>query len=157
MRKMRNRASPGLATPPGPHYIAEAVVERPRNAVMTPEHLTSRRPVRLAVFAVLIAVSVAAVLMASPTRAATPAATDARSLQAQALAATCAACHGTGGHAVDAAAVPGLAGLPAGYLAEQMRSFKSGTRPATVMHQIAKGYTDGQIDQLAAWFAAQPK
>jgi len=82
---------------------------------------------------------------------------DSHALQAQALAATCAACHGTGGHAVDAAAVPGLAGLPAGYLGEQMRAFKAGTRPATVMHQIAKGYTDAQIERLAAWFAAQPK
>ena len=29
-----------------------------------------------------------------------------------------------------------------------------GTRPATVMHHIAKGYNDQQIESLAAWFAA---
>lgn len=78
-------------------------------------------------------------------------------LQTRSLAAGCASCHGTGGRAVDGAAVPGLAGLPGAYLAEQMKAFKSGARAATVMHQIAKGYSDAQIDQLAAYFAAQAK
>lgn len=82
---------------------------------------------------------------------------DAKALNAQALAATCAACHGTQGRAVDAAAVPALAGMPAAYLAEQMRAFKSGARQATVMPQLAKGYSDVQIEQLAAFFAAQKK
>jgi cytochrome c553 len=36
-----------------------------------------------------------------------------------------------------------------------MKAFKDGTRPATVMHQLAKGYTDQQIEQLAAYFAAK--
>ncbi len=82
---------------------------------------------------------------------------DARALHSQALAATCATCHGTQGRAVEGAVVPGLAGLPAPYLAEQMRAFKSGARAATVMHQLAKGYSDAQIDQLAAFFAAQQR
>ena len=71
------------------------------------------------------------------------------------LAATCANCHGTAGRSVDGASVPGLAGLPAAYTVEQMKAFKSGARPATVMHQIAKGYSDVQIEQIAAWYAAQ--
>jgi len=33
--------------------------------------------------------------------------------------------------------------------------FKTGKRPATIMHQLAKGYTDEQIDALAAYFSAQ--
>jgi cytochrome c553 len=37
-----------------------------------------------------------------------------------------------------------------------MAAYKSGALAATVMHQIAKGYTDEQIRQLAAYFAAQP-
>jgi cytochrome subunit of sulfide dehydrogenase len=61
------------------------------------------------------------------------------------------------GKSVEGASVPGLAGLPASYIADQMKAFKAGTRPATVMHQLAKGYSDAQIDQLAAYFAAQPK
>ncbi len=82
---------------------------------------------------------------------------DAAALRQQALAATCANCHGTQGRAVDGAAVPGLAGMPAVYLVEQMKAFKAGTRPATVMHQLAKGYSDAQIEQIAAYFAAQKK
>jgi cytochrome subunit of sulfide dehydrogenase len=82
---------------------------------------------------------------------------DAQALYLKSLAATCANCHGTNGRAVDSSAVPGLAGLPAGYIVEQMKAFKSGARQATVMHQLAKGYSDQQIEQIAAYFAAQPK
>ena len=82
---------------------------------------------------------------------------DAPTLRTRSLAATCAQCHGTDGHAIDAAALPGLAGLPASYLTDQMTAFKSGARTATVMHQIARGYSDAQIEQLARYFAAQPK
>jgi cytochrome subunit of sulfide dehydrogenase len=85
------------------------------------------------------------------------AAQDSAALRQQALAATCANCHGTQGRAVDGAAVPGLAGMPAAYLVEQLKAFKAGTRPATVMHQLAKGYSDAQVDQIAAYFAAQKK
>ena len=84
-------------------------------------------------------------------------ASDARALHQAALAATCANCHGTQGRAVDGAAVPGLAGMPAAYLAEQLRAFKGGARPATVMHQIAKGYSDSQIEAIAAYYAAQKR
>jgi cytochrome subunit of sulfide dehydrogenase len=89
--------------------------------------------------------------------AAPAAAQDAAALRIKALAATCANCHGTLGRAVEGAAVPGLAGMPASYLIEQLKAFKAGTRPATVMHQLAKGYNDAQIDQIAAYFAAQKK
>ena len=82
---------------------------------------------------------------------------DAQSLRVSSLAATCASCHGTGGHAVDDAAVPGLAGMPASYTVDQLKAFKSGARPATVMHQITKGYSDAQIELIAAYFAAQKK
>lgn len=80
---------------------------------------------------------------------------DSTALRTSALAATCASCHGTAGRAVNGASVPGLAGLPASYVVEQMKAFKVGTRPATVMHQLAKGYSDAQIDQIAAYFAVQ--
>ena len=85
------------------------------------------------------------------------AAQDVATLRAHALAATCANCHGTVGRAVEGSAVPGLAGMPAAYMVEQVKAFKAGTRPATVMHQLAKGYSDAQIEQMAAYFAAQKK
>jgi cytochrome c553 len=72
------------------------------------------------------------------------------------LAASCAICHGTDGRAVTRDIVP-LAGLPREHIVGQMRAFRDGQRPATVMHQIAKGYSDAQIDALATWFAAQKR
>lgn len=73
------------------------------------------------------------------------------------LAATCANCHGTAGQAVAGSANVSLAGLDKDYLVTQMKAFKSGARPATVMHQLAKGYSDAQIDSMAAYFAALKK
>lgn len=69
------------------------------------------------------------------------------------LAATCANCHGTNGNSVGE--VDSLAGKPKDELIRKMQDFKSGARPATVMHQLAKGYTDDQIQAIAVWFAAQ--
>jgi cytochrome subunit of sulfide dehydrogenase len=72
----------------------------------------------------------------------------------RALAATCANCHVASGRS-ESQQVPTLAGLPKERIASQMKAFKDGTRPATVMHQLAKGYSDRQIEALAAYFAAQ--
>ena len=76
-------------------------------------------------------------------------------LRTRGLAAQCAQCHGTDGRALPGAEVPGLAGLPANYLTEQMKAFRSGSRTSSVMQQLAKGFNDVQIDQLARYFAAQ--
>ena len=70
------------------------------------------------------------------------------------LAATCTACHGTA--AVSGSALPPLTGQSQEALLASLRAFKAGTRPATIMTQLAKGYTDEQLAQIAAWFAAQP-
>src|SRR5262245_47724986 len=69
------------------------------------------------------------------------------------LAAACASCHGSGGASVQG--MPYLAGQSRSYIVERMHEFKSGKRPSTVMHQIARGYTDEQIEALAAYFSAQ--
>lgn len=75
-------------------------------------------------------------------------------LPVRSLAATCAACHGTEGRAVNGAGMLGLRGLDPTYIVTQLNAFRDGSRPATVMQQIAKGYTPEQIAQLAAYFAA---
>lgn len=69
------------------------------------------------------------------------------------LAATCANCHGTNGNSVGG--VESLAARPRDEIVRKMQEFKNGAKPATIMHQLAKGYTDQQIELLAAWFAAQ--
>ena len=69
------------------------------------------------------------------------------------LAATCANCHGTNG--VSVGEVASLAGRPKDELARKMQDFKAGRVSGTIMPQLAKGFTDEQIDVVAAWFAAQ--
>ncbi len=79
----------------------------------------------------------------------------AQALATRSLAASCAGCHGTDGQPAQGSAIPGLAGLPRDYLAAQMLAFKEGTRPATVMQQLAKGYSAEQIDALATYFSTR--
>jgi sulfide dehydrogenase cytochrome subunit len=71
------------------------------------------------------------------------------------LAATCASCHGTNGQ-VRGDTVKPLAGVAADKIVAMIADYKSGAQPATIMHQIAKGYRDDQIKAIAAFFAAQP-
>ena len=73
------------------------------------------------------------------------------------LAANCANCHGSNGHAVPGAGMEPLAGEDKAKLARRLKEYRSGVRPATVMHQIAKGYTDEQIELIAGYLAAQKK
>jgi sulfide dehydrogenase cytochrome subunit len=72
------------------------------------------------------------------------------------LAAACAICHGTDGWSAGGR-LPNLAGQPKEYLVKQMRDFRDGSRPSTVMTQIAKGYTEEQYQLIAAFFAAQKR
>jgi cytochrome c553 len=53
--------------------------------------------------------------------------------------------------------VPSIAGLPRDYMVAQMKAFKDGSRPATVMHQISKGLSEQQIASMADYFAAQKR
>jgi cytochrome c553 len=69
------------------------------------------------------------------------------------LAATCANCHGTNGRA-EPGSEP-LAGKPKEEIVRKMQEFKTGQRPASIMHQLAKGYTNEQIELIAGYFAAQ--
>jgi cytochrome c553 len=71
------------------------------------------------------------------------------------LAATCAMCHGTNGHSVGGNEP--LAGMAKDELVRKFKEFRSGAKPATVMHQLSKGYTDQQLEQIAAFFATQKK
>lgn len=78
-------------------------------------------------------------------------------LRLRSLAATCAHCHGTDGNAVQGQPLVHLAGLPQDYLLGQLMAFRSGQRPATIMHQITKGYSVEQLEALSKYFAAQPR
>ncbi len=75
------------------------------------------------------------------------------SLRARNLAATCANCHGTNGQARDG--MMPLAGVNADWIANTLGQYKRGEKTATLMQQIAKGYTDAQIRLIADHLAAQ--
>lgn len=91
-------------------------------------------------------------LFAAAVGAAEPAAAPAQAMASgRTLAGTCAACHGTDGVSVGPA-TPTLAGINSEYFVEVMQGFKSGTRHATVMNRIAKGYTDDEIKAMATFF-----
>lgn len=114
-----------------------------------------RRPRQITLAGALVAVALTALLIAPPAAVATTAAPH-TTLDPRPLAATCANCHGTDGRPADPA-MPPLAGLPQDFIEAQMRAFRSGERPATVMHQISRGYTDGQVEALARYFAGLPR
>ena len=98
-------------------------------------HLTSR-----AALAVVLGALASAALAQDPNAA-------------RSMAATCFTCHGTDGISVGGIP-PSLAGQSKDYLLQQLKDFKAGKRPATIMHQHAKGYSDEQLEQIAAYFAA---
>lgn len=68
------------------------------------------------------------------------------------MAANCSYCHGTDGKSTGA--IPALNGLDAKYFVDQMKAFRDGSRPATVMAKHANGYTDAEYEALAKYFAA---
>jgi cytochrome c553 len=68
------------------------------------------------------------------------------------LSSACFTCHGTDGRSVGNVP-PSLAGRGKAELLQTLQDFKSGKRPATLMHQQAKGYTDQQLEAIAGHFA----
>jgi cytochrome c553 len=84
---------------------------------------------------------------------ATAAASGQDANQLRLLASNCANCHGTDGKSQGG--MPALSGQLKSKLLQDLQEFKAGNRPATIMHQIAKGYTDAELDALAGYFAAQ--
>jgi len=73
---------------------------------------------------------------------------------AEALAYSCAGCHGTNGVS-NGPASPTLAGMAKPVMVETMKGFRSGDINATIMGRIAKGYTDEEIDKIGDFFAKQ--
>lgn len=61
----------------------------------------------------------------------------------------------TGCHAAPGTALPTLQNLSAEEIADAMRAFRTGERPATVMNRIAKGFSDEESRAIALWLAAE--
>jgi sulfide dehydrogenase cytochrome subunit len=82
-----------------------------------------------------------------------PAATNSAVISGEAMAHTCAACHGTLGRLGDESFMP-LAGMPASQFINTMVDFREGRRPATLMGHVAQGFSDAEIRAIAVFFAA---
>jgi len=67
-------------------------------------------------------------------------------------AASCSGCHSM--HQASPA-IPGIYGRDAGEIFSAMAAFRDGSRPATVMNRIAKGFSDDELRPIAAWLATQ--
>ena len=82
-----------------------------------------------------------------------PAVASAASPEPPPGAASCSGCH-AGGAKVDTP-VARLVGRNAADIVAQMQAFKTGQKPSTVMDRIAKGFTDAEVEAIAAWYAQQ--
>ncbi|MGH8849689.1 MAG: c-type cytochrome [Casimicrobiaceae bacterium] len=71
------------------------------------------------------------------------------------IAAGCLSCHH--GDRSSGAAIPDLAGMDRATIVRRVQEFRDGRRPSTIMRQLAKGYTDAQIEAAAAYLAARSR
>jgi sulfide dehydrogenase cytochrome subunit len=69
------------------------------------------------------------------------------------IAANCASCHGADGRSRNA--IPIIVGQDKTYLVQQLKDFRDGKRPSTIMQQLVKGYTDGQLEAAATYLSLQ--
>lgn len=65
--------------------------------------------------------------------------------------AVCSGCHGANGAGNAALGYPKLAGLDAGYVAEQLAAFKSGKRDNATMKAMSAGLTDADMANIGAY------
>jgi cytochrome c553 len=72
----------------------------------------------------------------------------------QAKSATCVACHGVDGNSANPE-WPKLAGQHRPYIVKQLKAFKSGARQNALMAPMATGLSDGDMEDLAAYFSSQ--
>jgi cytochrome c553 len=67
----------------------------------------------------------------------------------------CAACHGADGNSASAD-FPRIGGQYPDYLAKALRDYKSGQRKNAIMSGFAQALSKQDVENLAAYYAAQP-
>jgi len=82
-----------------------------------------------------------------------PAALAGDAAAGKAKSAKCATCHGATG--IAPGSNPNLAGQKEAYLAKAMKDYRDGRRKDPMMGMMMTGLSDGDIADLAAYFAAQ--
>jgi len=72
----------------------------------------------------------------------------------QAMAFTCAGCHGTDGSSVGPS-MPAIAGMDPEVFVDAMKAYRDNQRNPTIMNRMAKAYSDEQFKEMAWFFASQ--
>jgi cytochrome c553 len=67
----------------------------------------------------------------------------------------CLSCHGMDGRGDGSAAFPRITGQNSWYLYKQLRDYAAGTRPNEIMTPVARALNEGQMQDAAAYYAAQ--
>src|SRR5262249_45010569 len=73
----------------------------------------------------------------------------------EAKAQPCAGCHGAKGVPTDPRTIPVIWGQTESYLMKQLRDFRNGERSSAIMSPIARDLAEGDLRQIAAYFAAK--
>lgn len=68
----------------------------------------------------------------------------------------CQGCHGEVGMSTEGL-IPHLAGQYGPYIAKELRNYQAGTRSHQIMNAMAATIGDADLDDIAAYFASQPK
>lgn len=98
------------------------------------------RPVR---WIVLLGVALAPISVTADTRA------------SESLSVSCNGCHGWNGIS-QGASIPSIAGLDTEYMTKVLEQYRDGTRKATIMNRIARGYKTYELRKIARYFSSKP-
>lgn len=83
--------------------------------------------------------------------AAPPSLTSTNLSASAALSSSCSGCHGATG-----TILPGFGHLDAAALSDRLAAYKNDRNGTTVMHRLARGYSDEQIVTISAYLAMEP-
>lgn len=77
---------------------------------------------------------------------------NAQQIDGAGLADACASCHGVNGHSQGD--IPSIGGLDKTTLFSVLKAFKAGQGDPTIMNRIARGYSDAELEALAAYYSS---
>lgn len=102
-------------------------------------------------------IMLAAAVIAATTLGVAQAAGNATAGKATSTAKGCYGCHGTTGNSSKGSPIPKLANQHANYIAKQLADFKAGKRNDQMMDKVVKDLSAADMENLAAYFAKQPR
>jgi sulfide dehydrogenase cytochrome subunit len=73
----------------------------------------------------------------------------------EALSVPCNGCHGPNGVS-PGPSIPSIAGLNVEYMTKVLEQYREGTRNATIMNRIARGYKTYELRKIARYFSRKP-